>query len=236
MVPPHQLRLVARLLLRRRPAGRTTTSPPATLSCSSWSRSCVSPSTCTPSDKALLKDYADLPQGHAGSGRGGSGPACDSRLSAPRRTQSAPRRTNARNWRNSTSRRLIFLPKVRAEPSGTAQYRSFIQSDENAVSKGFPTHAEAARQIKADAAKDPANLQKHKGWVLFIKHHSQAYRPQEATEALRKLYQDLVEMEFAGPRAAGRSALCRRPASDDPPRCRLRQRRTRMCSGWMPTW
>jgi acetyl esterase/lipase len=86
-------------------------------------------------------------------------------------------------------------------PGGTewdAQYRSFIQSDENAVAKGFPTHAEAARQIKMDAAKDPANLQKHKEWVLFIKHYSQAYRPQEATEALRTLYQDLVEMEFTG--------------------------------------
>ncbi|RPJ34271.1 MAG: alpha/beta hydrolase [Planctomycetaceae bacterium] len=90
-------------------------------------------------------------------------------------------------------------------PGGTewdAQYRSFIQSDENAVSKGFPTHAEAAQQIKADAAKDTTHLQQHKGWVLFIKHHSQKYRPPEATEALRRLYQDLVEMEFGGPAAA----------------------------------
>jgi acetyl esterase/lipase len=90
-------------------------------------------------------------------------------------------------------------------PGGTewdAQYRSFLQSDQDALSKGFPAPAEAARQVKADAAKDPANLQKHKGWVLFIKHYSQAYRPREATEALRKLYQDLVEMEFAGPTAA----------------------------------
>ena len=70
------------------------------------------------------------------------------------------------------------------------------------MAKGFPTHAEAAQQIKGDAAKDPANLQKHKGWVLFIKHFSQAYRPQEATEALRKLYLDLVEMELGVPAAA----------------------------------
>jgi len=90
-------------------------------------------------------------------------------------------------------------------PGGTewdGQYRSFVQSNQNAVAKGFSDHAEAARQIKADAAKDPANLQKHKGWVLFIKHYSRAYRPPEATEALQKLYQDLVEMEFSGPATA----------------------------------
>jgi hypothetical protein len=84
-------------------------------------------------------------------------------------------------------------------PGGTewdAQYRSFIQSDRSAVAKGFPSHAEAAQQIRADAAKDSANLQKHKGWILFIKHYSQTYRLQEATEALHKLYQDLVEMEL----------------------------------------
>jgi acetyl esterase len=84
-------------------------------------------------------------------------------------------------------------------PGGTewdSHYRSFIQSDQNAVVKGLPDHAEAARQIKADAARDPAHLQRHKGWVLFVKHHSQAYRPPEATEVLRQLYQDLIEMEF----------------------------------------
>jgi hypothetical protein len=57
-------------------------------------------------------------------------------------------------------------------PGGTAwdsHYRSFIQTDESAVAKGFPTHAEAARSILADAAKGPENLRQHKGWVLFIK-------------------------------------------------------------------
>ena len=103
--------------------------------------------------------------------------------------------TDVRNWRNSTIRRLTLPAKGPGGTEWDGQYRSFIQSDENAVAKGYPTHAEAAQQIKADAAKDPANLQKHKGWVLFIKHYSQAYRPAEATEALRKLYQDLVEME-----------------------------------------
>jgi len=99
-------------------------------------------------------------------------------------------------------------------PGGTewdAHYRSFIQSDENALSKGFPGHAEAARQIKADAARDPANPQKHKAWVLFIKHHSQAYRPQEATEALRRLYEDLVEMEFTGSPAAAPAPFAGNP-------------------------
>jgi acetyl esterase/lipase len=99
-------------------------------------------------------------------------------------------------------------------PGGTewdAHYRSFIQSNQNAVAKGLPTHAEAALQIKADAAKDPANLQKHKEWALFIKHHSQPYRPPEATEALRTLYQDLVEMEFTG--SAAPEAL---PFAGDP--------------------
>lgn len=86
-------------------------------------------------------------------------------------------------------------------PGGTdwdPHYRSFIQSQQSALSKGFPSHAEAAQQIKMDAARDPANLQRHKGWILFIKHHSQAYRPPEATAALRKLYEDLIEMEFGG--------------------------------------
>jgi acetyl esterase/lipase len=84
-------------------------------------------------------------------------------------------------------------------PGGTAwdaQYRSFIQTDANAASKGLPTHAESAEQVKADAALSAAKLQQHKGWILFIKNASQAYRPDEATEALKALYSDLVAMEF----------------------------------------
>ncbi len=73
-----------------------------------------------------------------------------------------------------------------------AAYRSFIQTDESAASKGLPSHAEAARIIKTDVAKDPANLEKHKAWVLFVAHHSRAYRPEAATADLRKLYADLV--------------------------------------------
>ncbi len=88
-----------------------------------------------------------------------------------------------------------FLPA--SGPGGTewdAPYRSFIQTDESAVSKGFPTHAEAAAQIRADAAKSAANHQKHKGWVLFIKHYSRAYRPESATADLRRLYEQLLAL------------------------------------------
>ncbi len=48
-------------------------------------------------------------------------------------------------------------------PGGTewdSCYRSFIQSEQNALYKGLPSYAEAARKIMADAARDPANLAK----------------------------------------------------------------------------
>lgn len=92
-----------------------------------------------------------------------------------------------------------FMPK--SGPGGTewdAAYRSFIQTDANTTAKGLPTHAQAAAQIKADAAQSSAALQKHKGWILYIKHYSQTYRPEAATTALRQLYVDLVEVEFGG--------------------------------------
>ena len=86
-------------------------------------------------------------------------------------------------------------------PGGTAwdsYYRSFIQTDESAVSKGFPTHAEAAQAVLADAARGPDNRRQHAGWVLFIKHFSQVYRPESATADLKRLYEDLVDLEFGG--------------------------------------
>ena len=85
-------------------------------------------------------------------------------------------------------------------PGGTAwdsQYRSFIQTDESAVSKGLPTHAEAAQAILADAARSPQNRLQHLGWVLFIKHFSQAYRPASATADLKQLYEALVDLQAA---------------------------------------
>jgi len=90
-----------------------------------------------------------------------------------------------------------FLPRSGA--GGTewdAQYRTFIQTDEAATSKGLPTHAVAARQVLADAAKDPANVERHLGFVLHIKHFSQAYRPESATADLRALYEDLVDVKL----------------------------------------
>ena len=96
-----------------------------------------------------------------------------------------------------------YLPA--SGPGGTewdAQYRSFIQTDENALAKGLPSHAEAAKQIRADAAKSPGSLRKHRGWVLYIKHYSQTYRPEAATRDLRRLYEELVAMESALPGAA----------------------------------
>ena len=83
-------------------------------------------------------------------------------------------------------------------PGGTAwdsQYRSFIQTDESAVSKGLPTHAGAAQAILADAARSPQNRLQHLGWVLFIKHFSQAYRPASATADLKQLYEDLIDQQ-----------------------------------------
>jgi len=90
-----------------------------------------------------------------------------------------------------------FLPRSGA--GGTewdASYRTFIQTDEAASSKGLPTHAEAARRILEDAAKSAANLDRHLGFVLHIKHFSQAYRPESATDDLRQLYEDLVDLKL----------------------------------------
>ncbi len=104
-------------------------------------------------------------------------------------------------------------------PAGTqwdSQYRSLIQTNDNAVSKGFPSHAEAVAQIAADAAKSPEKLALHKHYVLFIVHGSQKYRPEEATEWLRKLWADLVALEFGEePAAAEPSAAEEKPLPFD---------------------
>ncbi len=83
-------------------------------------------------------------------------------------------------------------------PAGTewdAPYRALIQTNENAVSKGLPSHAEAARLIQDDAGRSAESLATHLGWVLYIKHFSQAYRPEEATANLKRLYAALVTMQ-----------------------------------------
>ncbi len=99
---------------------------------------------------------------------------------------------------------------VKAGPAGTdwdRQYRSFIQTEADATSKGLPTHAQAAQQIKPDAAQSNEKLQMHKSWVLYIKHFSQAYRPESATADLKQLYTDLVDMEFGVAAATAANAL-----------------------------
>jgi acetyl esterase/lipase len=87
-------------------------------------------------------------------------------------------------------------------PGGTewdAPYRSLIQTDESATSKGLPTHAEAAKQILADAARNAGNLCRHQGWILYIKHFSQAYRPDSASSDLKRLYEELVALNTGAP-------------------------------------
>jgi hypothetical protein len=89
---------------------------------------------------------------------------------------------------------------ARTGPAGTAwdaQYRTFIQTDSAALSKGLPSHAEAARQIKLDASVSAEKLQQHKGWILYIKHFSQAYRPDTATADLKWLFTDIVKMQLS---------------------------------------
>ena len=107
--------------------------------------------------------------------------------SRPAASRESP--TELAKWDDASNHR------ARTGPGGTewdAPYRTFIQTDEAAISKGLPTHAEAARQILTDAAKNLENRNRHLGWVLFIKHFSQTYRPDSATADLKRLYEDLV--------------------------------------------
>jgi hypothetical protein len=89
-------------------------------------------------DKALLKDYS----------RFAAAPAV-SRASSPRRADETPPPRNPALGDKPAELAKFDQPAAHLPargPGGTewdAQYRSFIQSDENAVSKGFPTHAEA---------------------------------------------------------------------------------------------
>jgi acetyl esterase/lipase len=92
---------------------------------------------------------------------------------------------------------LDHIPK--SGPAGTQwdrQYRSFIQTDQDAASKGLPSHADAGQQILADAAQSAEKLQMHKGYVLYIKHFSQAYRPEQATADLKALYASIIDKEL----------------------------------------
>jgi acetyl esterase/lipase len=155
-------------------------------------------------EEAFLRKYLLREQGMT--------PKTDAAVDAPTRpVEPASPQTGPTGKPASSARvdRVVELAKFeqprdhlpRSGAGGTewdACYRSFIQTDESAASKGFPTHAEAARKIKADAAGSAEALRKHKGWILHIKHFSQAYRPDSATADLKRLYEDLVTMELGG--------------------------------------
>ena len=159
------------------------------------------PETAPDSMTALVKAVIERVRGETSAGetperaggRGGELPLPPA--SKTDRTDDAARQAELAKWDAANSYRS------QTGPGGTpwdGQYRSFIQTAENAAAKGFPTHAAAARQIKENAAKSPAALAKHLGWVLFIKHFSQAYRPEAATADLKRLYEDLVAMQMGG--------------------------------------
>ena len=142
----------------------------------------------------------------------GDGPPAETRTAREtkpfgRREEMTPdampeRRLELAKWDNAAAHRAP------TGPGGTqwdSHYRAFIQTDQSATSKGLPTHAAASRAIVAAAAKSPENLRQHQGWVLFIKHYSQAYRPDSATTDLKRLYADLVELKLG--RAPDRGSL-----------------------------
>jgi acetyl esterase/lipase len=144
-------------------------------------------------DKALLRDWKRIADAAPKPPAEPSGPA----QAAERRPGSTSPEKAALMSRFDNPKN--FLPRSGA--GGTewdAQYRCFIQTDADATSKGLPTHAEAARAILADAAKSAVNLDRHLGWVLHIKHFSQAYRPESATNDLRRVYEDLVDLKLGG--------------------------------------
>jgi len=159
------------------------------------------------SERGKLAGYEAMPlmgtttnaSANAGRSRGNEAVKAEVERSLPK-TPATPERssdqsTEMAKWDDADKHRS------QTGPGGTgwdSQYRSFIQTDENATSKGFLTHAEAAKQVLADAATSPDNLRRHKLWVLYIKHFSQAYRPDSATADLKRLYEDLVAMESGG--------------------------------------
>ena len=101
-------------------------------------------------DKALLRNYAECKAGQ---------PAT---VEAPGTTQPSVAKRGAAPGDKQAELAKFDAPADHLPaqgPGGTewdSHYRSLIQSQENALSKGFPSHAEAARQIKAEAARDPA--------------------------------------------------------------------------------
>ncbi|MFC1735421.1 alpha/beta hydrolase fold domain-containing protein [Candidatus Hydrogenedentota bacterium] len=88
---------------------------------------------------------------------------------------------------------------VAGKPNGTKFekfYRSLLKKNSKSVAMKQPSHWEAAKTIKEDAANGPEDLQKQKNYVLFIVYASSAYRGPEGTASLKGLYTELVNMEF----------------------------------------
>ena len=108
-------------------------------------------------------------------------------------------------WPSSTTPRTTWCKSGPAGTEWDRPYRSLIQTDADAVAKGLPTHADAISQILADAATSEERLQIHTSWVLYIKHFSQAYRPEPATKDLQTLYAGLVDMGLGAKPAASAS-------------------------------
>ena len=83
--------------------------------------------------------------------------------------------------------------------------------------EGFSHARRSGPQIKEDAAKSREALAKHLGWVLFIKHFSQAYRPESATADLKRLYEDLVDLKLGGGSPSGGGAKSQERGKPGPP-------------------
>lgn len=103
-------------------------------------------------------------------------------------------------------------------PQGTEwedAYRSLVLENKDAVSHGLPSHAAAVKTIDDSAATSNGMTQRHKIYVLFVKHQSAERRPEEATAALRQLFGRLLDREF---NSAWNSRETARelPFSDDP--------------------
>ncbi|MEO1998143.1 MAG: alpha/beta hydrolase, partial [Planctomycetaceae bacterium] len=94
-------------------------------------------------------------------------------------------------------------------------YKSLVLENERATSQGLPSHAAAIKSIDDSAATSNGMTQRHKIYVLSVKHQTANSRPEEATDALRDVFERLLDREFNSEwnsRATARDL----PFSDDP--------------------
>ena len=86
-------------------------------------------------------------------------------------------------------------------PTGTRWepfYQSLMQTNETALAGGLPSHSAVLSAIDADASQSNLLTQQHKNYVFFVKHRSETERPAEGSEALRRLFDLLVDRQFRG--------------------------------------